>query len=87
MATANVKFLDRDMDTKLVKLREHRQARGLSMQRLGAAAGIHYLTVLRIEHRKCARVEYTTLERIAAAMDTTVSGLVVPPLAPEQPSA
>jgi len=87
MATATVKFSDHRMSTDLVKLREHRRARGFSMRRLGDASGIHYLTVHRIEHRKCERVEYTTLERLAAALDTTVSGLVVPPLAPEQPSA
>lgn len=75
------------MNPYSVRLREHRRARGFSMRRLGDASGIHYLTIHRIEHRKGARVENATLERLAAALGTTVNMLAWPPEAPEQPSA
>jgi hypothetical protein len=41
-------------------------------RRLGAAAGIHYLIVNRIEHRKCVRAEYGILEKLASELGISI---------------
>jgi len=69
------------LDSQLVKLRDHRKARGLTIRKLAAASGASTATLSHIENRKMKRVNMPTLSKLAAALDTTVGGLAFPPLA------
>ncbi len=69
------------MKSSQVRLRDHRHARGLTMEKLAATSGAGFMTIYRIEHQKLRRVNGPTLSKLAAALDTTVGGLAFPPLA------
>jgi DNA-binding Xre family transcriptional regulator len=67
------------MNPRHVRLREHRKAKGLTLEALGKAAGVSLFTIHRIETGKVARVEYPTLRKLSRALETTVGDLTYPP--------
>ena len=70
------------MDSQIIKLREHRKARGHTVHTLAAASGASAATICRIENRKMERVNWPTLTKLATALTMqNVAYLAWPPLA------
>lgn len=56
----------------------YRAQRGLSQAALAQAAGVNRLTISRLESSATEDVALSTIERLAAALDTTVIELLTP---------
>ena len=65
-----------------VKIRLLRQQRGLSQQRLSELSGLSRRMIVAIENEE-ANVSLSNLDRLAAALDVSLSELVRPPEAPD----
>ena len=65
-----------------VKIRVLRQQRGLSQQRLSERSGLSRRMIVAIENEE-ANVSLSNLDRLAAALDVSLSELVRPPDAPD----
>jgi transcriptional regulator with XRE-family HTH domain len=75
------------METKSVRLRDHRKARGMSIRALVAASGVSSATICHLETGKKKRVKNPTLRRLASGLGVTIGELAWPPLANAHDSA
>ena len=57
------------------KLRDCREAKGLSQSKLSEISGVSRPTIIKIEKGDGAEVKSTTLLKLADALDTTVSDI------------
>ena len=57
------------------RLRELRERKGLSLRRLGAKAGVHYVSLVRLEAGKFDP-RLSTLRKLAEALEVTVCELM-----------
>ena len=58
-----------------MNLKALREQRGLSVRKLGELAGVHYVSVVKMETGKLDP-RLSTLQRLAKALDVTVSELI-----------
>jgi transcriptional regulator with XRE-family HTH domain len=69
------------MGTATLRLRDLRDARGLSLRALGRASGVHYVTLVRIEGGTMSPT-LATLAKLAQALGVPVRDLIAPEAAP-----
>jgi transcriptional regulator with XRE-family HTH domain len=60
-----------------LRVKELREAKGLTQQELADAAGVGRVTVNRIENERVAGIDFDTLERLANALGVDAGFLIV----------
>jgi transcriptional regulator with XRE-family HTH domain len=66
------------MQTDVIKLREHRKAKGLSVHKLAKLSNTPASTISNIENRRGKRINDPTLEKLSAALGVVPGGLAYP---------
>lgn len=64
------------MSPVYLRVRELREAKGLTQAQLGEKAGIRAATISRIEGGRVSGVEFATLEKLARALDVDPALLI-----------
>lgn len=65
-----------DMTPLYVHVKALRDAKGWTLQELAERSGVSRATILRLEHRQTAGIDFATLESLARALDVAPGSLI-----------
>lgn len=60
----------------ITALERHRRSRNLSLTQLGSLAGVHRLTIFRLEHNGMAKATGEVIQKLAKALDLPTNALL-----------